>query len=363
MDFSMSPQQKMVKDEVARLVREIVLPRARENDRTGAIPDDALQKAWELGASVSMVPEEYGGYGAPDSPVESTIILEELAYGEMAFAMAATAPSLFLHPLAEMGTLEQKKKYLPLYCRDTFAACVMAINEPHYGFDPVDLKTEAVMKNGAYVLNGEKCFVPLAKKAGHLLVAAVLDGKSNLFIVSADNPGMAIGDRETNLGNYSLETYPVSLNSCEVPAEDRLGGDNGCDYARVLQKCRVAMSAMATGVARAAFDHARQYAVDRHQFGEPIAFRQSIAFMVAEMAYEVEAMRFLTWKAASRLEAGRDARREAYLARLYAGEKAMLIADYGVQIYGGHGYIREYPLERFYRDARGVSILEGMATV
>jgi alkylation response protein AidB-like acyl-CoA dehydrogenase len=262
-----------------------------------------------------------------------------------------------------MGTPDQKKKYLPLYCRDTFTACTMAVNEPRYGFDPVDLKTTAEKMNGAYVLNGKKCFVPLAKKAGHLLVAAALDGKNNLFIVSADNPGMTVGDRETNLGLYSLETHEVTLNHCEVPAEDRLGGDGGCDYARVLQRCRVAMSAMATGVARAAFDHARQYAVDRHQFGEPIAYRQSIAFMVAEMAYEVEAMRFLTWKAASRLEAGRDARREAYLAKLYTGEKAMLIADYGVQIYGGHGYIREYPMERFYRDSRGVSILEGMATV
>jgi alkylation response protein AidB-like acyl-CoA dehydrogenase len=363
MDFSMSPQQKMVRDEVARLVKEIVIPRARENDRTGAIPDDALQKAWELGASVSMAPEEFGGFGNPDSPVESAIILEELAYGEMAFAMAATAPSLFIHPVAEMGTPAQKKKYLPLYCRDTFTAGAMAVNEPHYGFDAADLKTTAAKKNGAYVLNGEKCFVPLAKKAGHLLVAATLDGKNNLFIVGADNPGMTVGDRETNLGTYALETHPVTLNNCEIPAEDRLGGESGCDFGRVLQKCRTAMSAMATGVARAAFDHARQYAVDRHQFGEPIACRQSIAFMVAEMAYEVEAMRFLTWKAASRLEAGRDARREAYLARLYAGEKAMLIADYGVQIYGGHGYIREYPMERFYRDARGVSILEGMATL
>jgi alkylation response protein AidB-like acyl-CoA dehydrogenase len=363
MNFSMSRQQKMIKDEFSRLVREIVIPRAMENDKTGAIPDEALQKAWALGASVSMVPEEYGGYGNPDAPVESAIIFEELAYGEMAFAMAAMAPSLFLHPLVEMGTPEQKKKYLPRYCRPTFTPCTMAINEPHYGFDPVTLKTRAVKKNGAYVLNGGKCFVPLAAKAGHLLVAAALDDRNDLFIVGADNPGLAIGERETNLGNYSLETHEVTLNNCEIPAEDRLGGQNGCDFDRMLQRSRVAMSAMATGLARAAFDHARRYAGERHQFGEPIACRQSIAFMVAEMAYEVEAMRFLTWKAASCLEAGRDARREAYLARLYAGEKVMRLADHGLQIYGGHGYIREYPLERFYRDARGISILEGMAMI
>ncbi len=363
MDFSLSRQQKMVKDEFARLVKEVVIPRAQENDRNGCIPDDALQKVWELGVSVSMIPEEFGGYGSPASAVESAIILEELAYGEMAFAMAATAPSLFLHPIAEMGTEKQKKKYLPLYCRDTFKSCTMAVNEPHYGFDAVALKTAAAKKNGAFVLNGDKCFVPLAAKSDHMLVAAELDGKNALFIISNDNPGLVIDEKETNLGYYSLETHELKLNNCEIPAEDRLGEAGGCNFDRILQQCRVAMSAMATGLARAAFDHARDYAKNRHQFGEPIACRQSIAFMIAEMAYEVEAMRHLTWKAASRLDAGRDARREAYLARLYAGEKAMRITDFGLQIYGGHGYIREYPMERFYRDARGVAILEGMATV
>lgn len=363
MDFSMSRQQKMIKDEFARLVKEIVIPRAQENDRTGNIPVDALQKAWTLGAAVSMIPEAYGGFGNSVSAVESAIILEELAFGEMAFAVAATTPALFLHPVAEMGTEDQKKKYLPLYCRDTFKACTMAVNEPHYGFDPLELKTTAEKKNGAYMINGEKCFVPLAAASDHMLVAAALDGHNELFIIGTDNPGMVIGEKETNLGCYSLDTREIKLSDCEIPAEDRLGEAAGCNFDRVLQQCRVAMSAMAVGLARAAFDHARQYAKDRHQFGEPIGCRQSIAFMVAEMAYEVEAMRHLTWKAASRLDAGRNARREAYLARLYAGEKAMRIADYGLQIYGGHGYIREYPMERFYRDARGIAILEGMATL
>lgn len=363
MNFSMSSQQKMVKDEFAKLVKDIVIPQAQENDKSGSIPREAIQKVWEMGASVSMVPEQYGGYGSPDAPVESAIILEELAYGSMAFAIAATAPSLFIHPLAEMGTEGQKKKYLPEYCRDSIPACTMAVNEPHYGFDAVELKTTAEKRNGCYILNGDKCFVPLAGSSSHMLVAAGLGGKNNLFIVSADNPGVTVGEKETNLGLYALETSAVGLKNCEVPAEDRLGGDNGCDYDRILQKCRIAISALATGVAKASFDHAREYARTRHQFGEPIACRQSIAFMIAEMAYEVEAMRHLTWRAASRLEAGKDARREAYLARLYAGEKAMLVADYGLQIYGGHGYIREYPLERFYRDARGVAILEGMAMV
>lgn len=363
MDFSMSKQQKMVKNEFAKLVKDIVIPEAHDNDEEHAIPESSIQKAWELGASISMVDEEYGGYGSPDSPVESAIILEELAYGEMAFAIAATAPSLFIHPIAGMGTSEQKKKYLPMFCRDLFSACTMAINEPHYGFDPVELKTTAVKKNGSYILYGEKCFVPLGGSCSHMLVAASLENKNNFFIVSADNPGVIIREKEENLGLYALETNEVSLKNCEIPAQDRLGEENGCDYNKILQRCRVAMSAMATGVSRASFEQAKEYARQRHQFGEPIGCRQSIAFMVAEMAYEVEAMRHLTFLAASRLEAGKDARREAYLARLYAGEKAMLITDHGVQIFGGHGYIREYPLERYYRNARGVSILEGMTMV
>ncbi len=363
MDFSMSKQQKMVKDEFAKLVKDLVIPQAQDEDKQEALSMDTVQRAWELGASISMVPEEFGGYGSPDSPVESTIILEELAYGAMAFAVAATAPSLFIHPIADMGTQEQKKQYLPQFCTDTFKASTLAIVEPRYGFDPIELQTIAEKKNGSYILNGKKCFVPLGASASHMLVAATLDGQNSLFIVDTENTGLTVGEKETNLGLYALETNEVTLNDCQIPAEDRLGGEQGCDYDRFLQKSRVAMSAIATGVARASFDHASQYAKDRKQFGEPIAHRQSIAFMIAEMAYELEAMRLLTWRAASRLEAGQDARRESYLAKLYAGEKAMLITDYGVQIFGGHGYIREYPMERYYRDARGVSILEGVATV
>ncbi|MCP4753605.1 MAG: acyl-CoA dehydrogenase [Proteobacteria bacterium] len=362
-DFSMSNEQKMVRDEVASLVKDLVIPTAQDVDGEREIPGEAVQKAWELGATVSMVPEEYGGFGMEDSPILGSIILEELAYGDMAFAMAVTLPSLFVHPLVEMGTEAQKKKYLPLYCTETYKPCTLAMNEPHFGFDPVRLKTTAVKENGAYVLNGRKCFVSRAEQSDHLLVAASVEGRNDLFIVDRQNPGVSISQRERNLGLYSLETYKVALDDCRIPAEDRLGGDEGCDYDRVLQKSRIAMSAIGTGISRAVFDFAKKYAVERVQFGEPIAHKQSVAFMVAEMAYETDAMRLMTWKAASRLEAGRDARRESYLAKIYAGEMTMRIADYGVQIMGGHGYIKDYPMERYYRSARGISILEGMATV
>lgn len=361
--FSMSKEQKMIKEEVAKLVKDIVIDNAHDMDEAGEIPKDAIQKAWSIGASVSKVPEAYGGYGMQDSPVETAIILEELSFGDMSFAVAACLPSLFIFPISEMGTDAQKKKYLPLFCGETYKPCTLAINEPHFGFDVVDLKTTAKKKNGSFVLTGNKCFVPEARNSSHFLVAATLEGKNELFIVDGKNPGITIGEREKNIGLYALNTFEVSLNQCEIPADDRLGGEQGCDYDKLVQKTRIAMSAMATGVSRASYEFAKDYAKDRVQFGEPITHRQTIAFMIAEMAYEVEAMRLLTWKAAAALEAGKDAKREAFLAKIYAGDMAMKITDYGVQILGGHGYVRDYPVERYYRNGRGIAILEGMATV
>lgn len=362
-DLSLSKEQKMVKDSFAKIVKDLVADNAHDMDENGEIPADSIQKAWELGGSISGVPEELGGYGMEDSPILSSIILEELAYGDMAYAVAVTAPSLFISPLNDMGTEEQKKKYLPPYCTDDYKAATMALNEPHFGFDPVNLKTTAEKKNGSYVLNGVKCYVPRASNSDHILVAANADNASNLFIVSADNPGLTIGEKEKNLGMYALETNTVTLANCEVPAQDMLGGENGCDFDRVLARSRIAMTSMAAGVCRCSFDIARNYAVEREQFGEPIAHRQSIAFMIAEMAYETDAIRLLGWQAASRLEAGKSAKREAYLAKLYAGELSMKICDYGVQVLGGHGYIREMNVERLCRNSRGISCLEAVATV
>jgi alkylation response protein AidB-like acyl-CoA dehydrogenase len=359
----MSKEQKMIKNEVAKLVKDLVIENAGEMENKKALPLDSVQKAWELGASVSMVAEDLGGFGMDDSPITTAIILEELAYGDMAFAIAATLPSLLISPIVSMGTEKQKNRYLPLFCAESYPSCTLAINEPHFNFDVMDLQTTAEKKNGTYVLSGAKCFVPRAEDATHIMVAAALDGKGNLFIVDKGTPGLNIGEREKNLGLYALDTFEISLENCEIPAENRLGGDTGCDFNSFVAKTRIGMSAIGTGISRASFEFAMNYAKNRVQFGEPIVHKQSVAFMIAEMAYEVDAMRLMTWQAASRLEASKDAFREAFLAKLYVGEQAMRVTDFGVQLLGGHGYIREYPVERFYRNGRGISILEGMATV
>jgi acyl-CoA dehydrogenase len=361
--FGMSEEQRTMKETIARLVKGVIADNAHDMDEKKAIPAEFIQKVWELGATISPIPEELGGYGMEYSPIMNAIILEELAAGDMALAIAATLPSSFLYPIMEMGTDEQKKKYITPYCDASYKACTVAINEPRFKFDAVSMETKAEKKGGAYVINGKKCFVPMANNSAHMLVAASVDGTGNLFIVSKDNPGVKIGEREKNLGLYALETYPVSFENCEVPESDRLGGSNGCDYGKFLQKSRIALSAIGTGVSRASFEYARDYSKERVQFGEAIACRQSIAFMIAEMAYEVDGMRLLTWKAASALEAGKDAKRESFLAKIFAGDATMKITDYGVQILGGHGFIRDHPVERYYRNGRGIAILEGMATV
>ncbi len=361
--FSMTKEQKMVSREVAKLVKGVVAESAHEMDENGIIPEAALQKGWELGASVSLVPEDLGGHGMEDSPVETSIILEELAYGDMAYAIAATSPSLFIHPIVKMGTEDQKNKYLPLYCKDEFNACTLALNEPHFAADVIDLKTTAEKQGESYIINGKKCFVPMADKSGHMLVAASLNGVNNLFIVSGDNPGLKISEREKTLGCYALPMFEIEFKDCKIAVDDRLGGEDGCDYNFFIQKTRVGMASMASGVAKASFEFAKEYAKGREQFGQPIVYRQSVAFMLAEMAYEVDSIQLIAQKAASKLAAGEDVTRDAYLAKFYAGEMCMKVADYGVQLMGGHGYIREYPVERYYRNARGVSILEGMAIV
>jgi acyl-CoA dehydrogenase len=361
--FSMSEEQRMMKETVAKLVKNNITDKAHEMDEKGEIPSSIMQMAWELGASVSFVPEEFGGLGMDYSPIMNAILTEELAAGDMACAVASLMPSLFVYPLVEMGTKDQKKKYLPSCCVESYYPATMAINEFHFGFDPAALKTTAVKKGKSYVINGAKCFVPLANQSNYIMVAAALDGVNNIFIVSRDNPGMSIGEREKNIGLYALETYEVAFKDCEVSEDDRLGGDHGCDFDKILQKTRVAMSAIGTGISRASYEYAKNYAKERIQFGEPISHKQSIAFMIAEMAYEVDAMRLMTWQAASRLEAGKDAKRESYLAKLYAGEMTMKITDYGVQILGGHGYVRDHPVERYYRNGRGIAIIEGMAIV
>jgi acyl-CoA dehydrogenase len=361
--FSMTEEQKMIVDAVSRFATREMREAARECDETGEIPQKLIDTAWELGLIASNVPEKYGGFGDEHSALTGVLVAEVLAYGDLSIAMHAMAPGLLAFPVLEGGTDEQKTEYLPVFCDATFAPATAALIEPRYDFDPNELATVATLDGGEYVLNGQKCYVPLAADAKRLLIWAAEDGATQGFIVPQGTPGLEVGEREKNMGIKALATYELALNGCRVPKADKLGGEAGCDFDRMLNYSRVGLAALAVGMAKAAYEYAREYAKEREAFGEPIASRQAIAFMLAEMAIEVDATRLMAWEAAWKLDRGEDATKECYLAKSYADDMVLTVTDGAVQVLGGHGYIREHPVELWLRNGRGFATFDGMAVV
>jgi alkylation response protein AidB-like acyl-CoA dehydrogenase len=235
------------------------------------------------------------------------------------------------------------------------------------GFNPYELKTTAVKKDGGYVLSGAKCNVPYAAESDWVLVYASFDGASQAFLVKKDTPGFIVKEREQNVGMCAFPMYSVEFKDCAIPASQRLGGDKGCDFSLLLNASRTAIAAMAVGVARAALEYSIDYAKQRKVFGEALAQRQSVAFKFAEIATDVDAARMMVWKAAWDLDNGqnaaKDATRDAYLAKNFAADTALAAADRALQILGGYGYTRDFPAELWLRNARGFAIMEGIATV
>ena len=360
--FEPSEEQHMLVEAVRRFAVKDIREAAREAEETGMLPKPLMDKGWELGLLQSSIPEQYGGFGAR-SAVTLALAAEELAYGDLAAAMAILAPGLFALPILIAGSDEQKKTYLPKFCEGGYRPATAALLEPRYDFDSVALKVKARDDGDGWVLDGDKCCVPLAADAEHLLVYAALDGRTQGFVVHKDTPGLTVGEREQNMGLRALPTYPLKLSNCKVACADRLGGEGGHDFAPIINASRVALAALAVGVSRAAYAYALKYAKEREAFGEPIAHRQSIAFMLAEMATEIEATRLMAWEAAWLLDQGREATREAYLAKITADDVALMCTDRAVQILGGHGYIRDHPVEMWLRNGRGFPSFEGMAMV
>ena len=367
--FAPTEEQEVVRDTLRSFAEEKIRPRAREADEASALPEDLLASVWQLGLTNTQIPEAYGGGGEARSPVTHALVLEELAWGDAALAVAAVSPGLFAFPILDQGTEEQKRAYLPLFCGSAFHAASLAVVEPAPVFDPFGLRTLAEPKGSdSWVLSGSKSFVPLGDRASHFLVLARAghgNGASRLeaFIVPRDAEGLTISGPEKNLGLRALPTHGLQLERVEVPAGDRLGGEAGCDVARILAHGRVGLAAVMLGLSRAVLEYAIPYAKDRHAFDQAIAQKQAIAFMLSDMAIETDAMRWMVWKAASELESGADATRSAHLARAYAARQAMKIADNGIQVLGGHGFIREHPVELWYRSARTLGVLEGTAAL
>ena len=366
--FEMSDEQKMVQETVASFATDQIEPIMRESDEQKEVPGEVIAKGWELGLLGGSIPEEYEGFGEEISTLTGQIALEELAWGDLSVGLHLMAPTVLAISVLDQGTDEQKTQLLPAFCGEEYKAASSAIVEPYYNFCASALRTTAERDGEEYVINGSKCLVPLAQEAENMMVFAATTtgmGFSGVdgFIVSAGTKGMSVGEREKNMGINALATYPVTFKDCRVPSAARLGGDTGCNFLRLLSRSRLALCALAVGMSRRAMEFSRDYAVQREAFGEPIASRQAIAFMIAEMAIEVDAARLLAWEAAWRCDKNMDFNKEAALAKNYAADMAMMVCDRGVQIMGGHGYVRDNPVELWFRNARGFAAFEGFVMV
>ena len=364
-NFELDEDQQLIRDTVVSFARDEIRPQAREADEKGLVPPALVQKGWELGLVQSVIPEELGGFGGAHSAITGAVVAEELAYGDLSIAMHLLAPRLVTVPVLELGTPAVKASILPRFTGERFQAGSAAIMEPRMDFDALTPATTLKRDGDDYLLSGEKCMVPLANEAGHFLVIAGLqngDGQIHprALLIDRETPGLTVGDRERNMGLKALVTTRVQFDACKIPREHVFDGGDG-SVSRLSNLWRVALASMAVGVARAAYDYAREYAKDRRAFGQAIAQKQAIAFMLAEMAMEVDAIRLLTWEAAWKLDRQEDATREAHLAKRYASEMALKVTDNALQVLGGHGYIRDHLVELFLRNARGFASLEGLA--
>ncbi len=356
-DLSLSDEQQMMRDSLQRFAADTVRPHAHDADAAARCPEALRLQAQELGLALYAVPEALGGVASESTVVTQLLAAEDLAHGDFSLAAALLAPMSVANALTRWGSELQQATYLPAFAEDTPPLATIAVTEPTVLFDPSRLSTKARRDKSGFVLNGEKSLVIGGASAELLLIAAELDGQPQVFIVPAGTEGLRFQE-DPAMGMKAAETVKLQLDNVMLPVEALLG-EGELDYQAFIDFGYLAWCALATGTAQAVLDYVVPYVNEREAFGEPISHRQGVAFMVADMAIEVEAMRIMTWRAGSLAEAGKPFHREIYLARLLCAEKAMQIGTNGVQLLGGHGFTKEHPVERWYRDLRAVAIAHG----
>ncbi len=367
MDFELTEEQKMVRRAVREFAEREIAPRAKDYDEREEFPWEFIKKLFEQGIMGSMIPAEYGG-----SELDS--ISQTIAVEEVARACASTAMTLSIHSslcsyaILKFGSEEQKEKYLPRLAKDTLAA--FSLTEAEAGSDLSGIKTMAKLDGDEYVLNGTKVFVTNGEDARLIILFARTESGDprkalTAFLVEKGTPGIRVGKREKKLGVRAASLTELILEDCRVPKENVLGGvGEGYRVALAsLDSGRIGIAAQSIGIAQASLEAAMKYAKERVQFGSPIAGFQAIQWMIANMATEIEAARLLTYKAAYLRGKGVRFTLEASMAKLYASETAMKVARNAVQIFGGYGLTRDYPVERFFRDAKCTEIYEGTSEI
>jgi acyl-CoA dehydrogenase len=359
--FEPTEEQQLVVETVRQFAQKEIRPLARPCDESRRIPETVLEQAHELGLVANALPEAQGG-GGERSAVTAALITEELAAGDLSIALAVLSPGLVALPVAEFGSEEQRARLLPRYVGERFVPGALALVEPRLGADPLRPTATARREGDTWVLDGNKCLVPWLAGDDLVLVFADAGGTPQGFLVPRDAPGLEVTP-DPLMGIQALPTVALRLAGVRLPADARLGGEAGADLRRIVARGRVALAAAGVGVARAAFEVARDYAKEREAFGVKIAQKQAIAFKLADMAIEIDGVRLLAWEAAWRLDQGLDALREATLAYDQVRRVALEVSDGAVQVLGGHGYIRDYLPEMHLRNARGFAVFEALALV
>jgi alkylation response protein AidB-like acyl-CoA dehydrogenase len=359
-DLSIDEEQQLVRDMAQRFAREVMREAAAQADAACAAPDGFAEQFAELGLAQLAVPEALGGAASEASSVTQVLAAEDLAHGDMGLALCALAPVSVANVLARFGSADQQARYLPAFAADKPPAAALAIAERRAAFDPRLLSTRARANGGGFILDGEKTLVPLCSSAELLVVAADLVGRGpQLFLVERGTAGVEVKPQPA-MGLRAAGLGALVLRDVHLPPGALVGEEAGAvDYAQVLDRCALGWAALALGTSQAMLDYVIPYCNDRKAFGEPISHRQAVAFMIANIAIELDGMRLLTGRAASRADRGLPFQREAFLARLMCAEKGMAIGTDGVQLLGGHGFTKEHPVERFYRDLRAIGVMEG----
>jgi alkylation response protein AidB-like acyl-CoA dehydrogenase len=359
-DITPTDEQRMLTDAVRSFATERVRPAASAADSACATPQELLTTAADLGLALIGVPEPLGGVLEQRSTVTAALVTEALAEGDMGIAVACLAPAGVATAFGLWGDAEQQAAYLPAFTRDAPAPAAIAIAEPRVLFDPFALQTRATANAaaGGFTLDGVKSLVPRAAEAEILIVAAQLEGTPALFIVEADAPGLSV-EPEPAMGIRAAATGRVTLDHVKVSGAALLGDADPSVYREIVALGRLGWCALAVGTGQAVLDYVTPYVNERIAFGEPISNRQSVAFMVSNIAIELDGLRLVTYRAASLAETGREFVREVALARALTATHAMQIGSDGIQLLGGHGYTREHPVERWYRDLRAAGMMEG----
>ena len=364
MEFALSDAQLALQETARRFAREVMAPVAAEYDQSGEFPHEIMKQAWELGLSCVSIPEEYGGVGL--SLFDTCMVVEELAWACAGMATSIMANDLGLTPVLVGGTEEQKKEWLTRLTGETFQQIAFCLSEPAAGSDVAGLQLLAEKDGDDYVLNGTKCWITNGGVAELYTVFATLDRSSRhkgicAFVMPSDLPGITPGKKEDKMGQRASDTRVIHFDNVRVPASQRLGeeGEGFKIAMQTLDTTRPSIGALACGIARRALDESLSYAQERKAFGFPIAGFQAVQFMLADIAKDLEAARLLTLQSAWMIDQGLRASKYSSFAKCFSTDMAMKATTDAVQIFGGNGYTKEYPVEKLMRDAKLMQIYEG----